>query len=182
MVIYIVLIVIVLVVIYAVFLYNSFIKLNNKVEEAFSIMDVYLKKRWDLVPNLVRVVKGYAKYEKNILEEVTKLRSSNYDNMSNDEKLKINLKLPTDISKVMVLVEKYPDLKAKDNFLDLNNKLVKIEDNIVNARKYYNGTVRIFNNKVEMFPNNIFAKVFGFRSKQMFEAKDGEREKVKVKL
>ena len=92
------------------------------------------------------------------------------------------MKLSTDISKVMVLVEKYPDLKAKDNFLDLNNKLVKIEDNIVNARKYYNGTVRIFNNKVEMFPNNIFAKVFGFRSKQMFEAKDGEREKVKVKL
>ena len=182
MVIYVVLIIIVLVVIYALVLYNSFIKLNNKVEEAFSIMDVYLKKRWDLVPNLVRVVKGYDKYEKNTLEEVTKLRSSNYDNMSNDEKLKVNLKLSTDISKVIVLVEKYPDLKAKDNFIDLNTKLLKIEDDIVNARKYYNGTVRIFNNKVEMFPNNIFAKVFGFRSKQMFEAKDREREKAKAEL
>lgn len=182
MVVYIVLIIIVLVVIYALVLYNSFIKLNNKVLEAFSIMDVYLKKRWDLVPNLVEVVKGYAKHEKNILEEITKLRSSKYDDMSNDEKLKVNLKLAIDISKVRALVEEYPELKAKDNFVDLNTNLVKIEDDIANARKYYNGTVRIFNNKVEMFPNNIFAKVFGFKSKDIFDVENKERENVKVEL
>ena len=180
--IYVVVAVIIIIVIYAIVLFNSFASLDNKVKEAFSTMDIYLKKRWDLVPNLVEVVKAYAKHEKDTLEEITKLRSNIYDDMSNDEKIKTNIKLNRDIDKIMLLVEAYPELKASDNFKDMSDKLVKIEDDIANSRKYYNGTVRIFNNKVEMFPNNIFAKIFGFKSKPMFEAKINERENVDVKV
>ena len=180
--IYVVIAVIIIIVIYAIVLFNSFSSLDNKVKEAFSTMDIYLKKRWDLVPNLVEVVKSYAKHEKDTLEEITKLRGNTYDNMSNDEKIKTNVKLNRDIDKIMLLVEAYPELKASDNFKDLSDKLVKIEDDIANSRKYYNGTVRIFNNKVEMFPNNIFAKIFGYKSKPMFEAKISEKENVDVKV
>ena len=180
--IYVVIAVIVIIVVYALVLFNSFVKLNNKVKEAFSTMDVYLKKRWDLVPNLVEVVKGYAKHEKETLKEVVSLRGNVYDDMSNDEKINANIKLSRGISKIMVLAEAYPELKASENFKDLSDKLVKIEDDIANSRKYYNGIVRIFNNKVEMFPNNIFARIFGFKSKLMFEAKKSERENVKVEL
>lgn len=174
--------VIIIIVVYAIILFNSFSSLDNKVKEAFSTMDIYLKKRWDLVPNLVEIVKSYAKHEKDTLEEVTKLRGNIYDDMSNDKKIATNIELSRDIDKIMVLVESYPELKASDNFKDLSDKLVKIEDDISNSRKYYNGTVRIFNNKVEMFPNNIFAKIFGFKSKPMFEAKTIERENVDVKV
>ena len=180
--IYVIIAVIIIIVIYAIVLFNSFASLDNKVKEAFSTMDIYLKKRWDLVPNLVEVVKAYAKHEKDTLEEITKLRSNIYDDMSNDEKIKTNIKLNRDIDKIMLLVEAYPELKASDNFKDMSDKLVKIEDDIANSRKYYNGTVRIFNNKVEMFPNNIFAKIFGYKSKPMFEAKISERENVDVKV
>ena len=180
--IYVVITVIIIIVIYAIVLFNSFASLDNKVKEAFSTMDIYLKKRWDLVPNLVEVVKAYAKHEKDTLEEITKLRGNIYDDMSNDEKIKTNLKLNRDIDNIMLLVESYPELQASDNFKDLSDKLVKIEDDIANSRKYYNGTVRIFNNKVEMFPNNIFAKIFGYKSKPMFEAKISERENVDVKV
>lgn len=180
--IYVVIAVIIIIVIYAIVLFNSFSSLDNKVKEAFSTMDIYLKKRWDLVPNLVEVVKSYAKHEKDTLEEITKLRGNTYDNMSNDEKIKTNVKLNRDIDKIMLLVEAYPELKASNNFKDLSDKLVKIEDDIANSRKYYNGTVRIFNNKVEMFPNNIFAKIFSYKSKPMFEAKISEKENVDVKV
>ena len=180
--IYVVIAVIIIIVIYAIVLFNSFSSLDNKVKEAFSTMDIYLKKRWDLVPNLVEVVKAYAKHEKDTLEEITKLRGNTYDNMSNDEKIKTNVKLNKDIDKIMLLVEAYPELKASNNFKDLSDKLVKIEDDIANSRKYYNGTVRIFNNKVEMFPNNIFAKIFSYKSKPMFEAKISEKENVDVKV
>ena len=180
--IYVVVAVIIIIVIYAIVLFNSFASLDNKVKEAFSTMDIYLKKRCDLVPNLVEVVKSYAKYEKDTLKEITKLRGNIYDDMSNDEKIKTNLKLNRDIDKIMLLVEAYPELKASDNFKNLSDKLVKIEDDIANSRKYYNGTVRIFNNKVEMFPNNIFAKIFGYKSRPMFEAKISERENVDVKV
>ncbi len=180
--IYIVIVIIVLIIIYTLVLFNSFVSLNNKVKEAFSTMDVYLKKRWDLVPNLVEVVKSYAKHEKETLKEVVSLRGNVYDDMSNDEKINTNIKLSRGISKIMALAEAYPELKASENFKDLSDKLVKIEDDIANSRKYYNGTVRIFNNKVEMFPNNIFARIFGFKSKPMFEAKSSERKNVKVEL
>lgn len=162
--------------------YNSFVKLSNGVKEAFSTMDVYLKKRWDLIPNIVGTVKGYAKYEKDTIKEVVELRNSAYDKMSEEEKIRTNEQLSSGISKIMVLAEAYPDLKANENFKDLSNQLTKVEDEIANSRKYYNGVVRIYNNKVEMFPSNIFAGLFGYKSKTMFEANVNERENVKVEL
>lgn len=174
--------IIALLVIYVLITFNGLIRIKNKVNEAFSTMDVYLKKRWDLIPNIVETVKGYAKHEKSTLEEVIKLRNSNYDNMSNEQKIKTNEKISKGITKIMALSEAYPDLKANDNFKDLSNQLTKIEDEIANSRKYYNGTVRDFNNKVEMFPSNIIASMFGYKVKKMFEANADERENVKVSL
>ena len=178
-----IIIAIVVIILIALFVtYNSFVKLNNKVKEAFSTMDVYLKKRWDLIPNIVETVKGYAKHEKSTLTEVVKMRNSAYDNMTDDEKIKTNEKLSSSIFKIMALAESYPDLKANENFKDLSNQLSQIEDDIANSRKYYNATIRDFNNKVEMFPSNVIAKIFGYKSKNMFEANEEERQNVKVNL
>ncbi len=178
-----IIIAIVIIILIALFVtYNSFVKLSNKVKEAFSTMDVYLKKRWDLIPNIVETVKGYAKHEKDTIKEVVNLRNSAYDRMSNDEKIKTNEQLSKGINKVMALAESYPDLKASENFKDLSSQLTKVEEDIANSRKYYNATVRIYNNKVEMFPSNIIAKIFGYKSKNMFEASEEERENVKVEL
>ena len=153
--IYIIIGIVVLLIIYIIALYNSFVQLNNKVDEAFSTMDVYLKKRWDLIPNIVETVKGYSKQEKETLTEVVKIRSNSYDDMNINDKVNVNTKLSGDINKLMALAEAYPELKANENYLDLSNKLTEIEEDIANSRKYYNGSVRIYNNKVEMFQNNI---------------------------
>lgn len=179
---WIILAIIILIIIYAFILYNNFISLNNKVKEAFSTMDVYLKKRWDLIPNLVETVKGYAKYEEETLTRVTKLRNTVYNKMTNDEKIINNEELSNDVSKIMALKEAYPELKANENFIDLSNKLTKIEDDIANARKYYNGTVRIYNNKVQIFPNNIFAKIFNYKTKRMFEASLEDKQNIRINL
>jgi LemA protein len=179
---WIILAIIILIIIYAFILYNNFISLDNKVKEAFSTMDVYLKKRWDLIPNLVETVRGYAKYEEETLTRVTKLRNTVYNKMTNDEKIINNEELSSDVSKIMALKEAYPELKANENFIDLSNKLTKIEDDIANARKYYNGTVRIYNNKVQMFPNNIFAKIFNYKTKRMFEASLEDKQNIRIEL
>ena len=168
--------------IYIFITYNSFIKLSNIVQEAFSTMDIYLKKRWDLVPNLVEVVKGYASHEKAVLEQVTTLRTNTYQNMSMDKKINVNEQLTQGISKIMAISESYPDLKANQNFLELSRELTKIEDEIANSRKYYNGSVRIFNTKIQIFPNNIIAKLFNFKEANMFEANIEEKNNVKVDL
>ena len=179
---WIILAIIILIIIYAFILYNNFISLDNKVKEAFSTMDVYLKKRWDLIPNLVETVRGYAKYEEETLTRVTKLRNNVYNEMTNDEKIINNEELSSNVSKIMALKEAYPELKANENFIDLSNKLTKIEDDIANARKYYNGTVRIYNNKVQMFPNNIFAKIFNYKTKRMFEASLEDKQNIRIEL
>ena len=178
--IYIVIAIVVIIVLYALITYNNFIKLKNTVKEAFATMDVYLKKRWDLIPNIVETVKGYAKHEENTLKEVVELRNSSYDSMSDDEKVKANQKISKDINKIMLLAESYPDLKANTNFQDLSRELSKVEEDIANSRKYYNGAIEMFNNKVEMFPSNIFAKLFGYKPKEMFETDEQERENIKV--
>lgn len=179
---YIILIGIACFVLYAFVLYNSFVNLNNKVKEAFSTMDIYLKKRWDLIPNLVETVKGYASHEQNTFQEVIHLRNDVYDTMSDDKKMKTNESLTKEISKIMLLAESYPELKADKTFRDLSIELTKAEEDIANARKYYNGVIRIYNNKVEMFPNNIFAKLYGYKVKAMFLANEEERNNVKVNL
>lgn len=179
---YIIIAVVILIIIYVLALYNSFVRLNNKVKEVFATMDVYLKKRWDLIPNLVEIVKGYAKHEHDTLSNIVQLRNISYNNMSNEEKIKTNQDIPSDINKIMAIAENYPDLKANYNFIELSRELSKIEDDIANSRKYYNGVVRIYNNKVEIFPNNVFARLFGYKSLAMFEADKSERKNVEIEL
>ena len=145
-------------------------------------MDVHLKKRWDLIPNIVETIKGYVKHEQETLEEVINLRNNSYDKMNADDKIAVNNKMSQEISKLMAIVESYPDLKASENFKDLSNQLTKVEEDIANARKYYNGTVRNFNDKVQMFPSNIIAKILGYKTKNMFEVSENERENINIKL
>ena len=174
--------VIAIIVIYFLFTFNKLIRLNNNVKEAFATMDVYLKKRWDIIPNLVETVKGYAKHESETLESVIKMRNTSYDSMSAAEKLNTNEELNRSLSKIIALTENYPEIKADKNFIKLSNELITVEDEIANSRKYYNAVVRMFNNKVEIFPNNIIAKLFRFKSEKMFETSSTERENVKVEL
>lgn len=173
-------VVLVIILLFIIIMYNNFVNLNNMVEEAFSTMDIYLKKRWDLIPNLVEIVKGYAKHEKEIFNQITSLRANSYDTLSTGKKININEQLTQEISKIMLISENYPDLKASENFLQLSHELSKIEDEIANSRKYYNGTVRILNNKIQMFPSNIIANIFGFKPANMFEANADEKNNVKV--
>lgn len=182
MILYVVIAVIALLVIYLIVQYNAFVKTNNIVKEAFSTMDVYLKKRWDLIPNLVEVVKGYAKHEKETFNQITSLRTNSYDSLPMDKKINVNQQLGQGITKIMAIAENYPELKANENFAKLSAELTKIEDEIANSRKYYNGAVRELNNKIQMFPSNIIAGVFGFKQANMFEINAEERDNVKVSL
>jgi len=177
---YIIIGIVALLLIYVFATYNSLIKLQNIVKEAFSTMDIYLKKRWDLVPNLVEVVKTYAKHEKEVIEKITEIRTNSYENMTIDKKININEQLTQGLSTIIAVSENYPELKANENFLGLSKDLTKIEDDIANSRKYYNGSVRIFNTKVQMFPSNIVASIFGFKNANMFEANAEEKNNVKV--
>ncbi len=163
--------------------YNSLIRRKNSVEEAFATMDVYLKKRWDLIPNIVSAGKGYAKHEAETLERVISARNVRYSDMSEDEKISANSEIAKGLASINVLAEQYPDLKANQNFLDLNAQLQQTEEDIANARKYYNAVVRDYNNKIEMFPSSIIASMFKFGKKQMFNIENAsEKEAVKVEF
>ena len=182
MLIYIIIGLIVLLIIYIFVIYNSFVNSSNMVNEAFSTMDVYLKKRWNLIPNLVEIVKGYASHERKTLEEIVKIRENNYENMSSNDKINSYTETYPRVEKLLALAEQYPELKASTQFKNLSDNLTKVEDEIANSRKYYNAVVRMFNKKAEMFPKNIFAHIFGFKAKKMFEAKAEERENINIKL
>ncbi|MBQ6546713.1 MAG: LemA family protein [Bacilli bacterium] len=179
---YIIIAIVILLLVYIFVTINSFVKLKNQVKEAFATMDVYLKKRWDLIPNIVETVKGYAKHEKDTLEDIAKLRNQIYDNLDNSEKIDTNKQVAPQISKLIALAEAYPELKADKNFRDLSNQLSQVEDEIAHSRKYYNATVRVYNNKVQMIPSNIIAHLLGYKAEKMFEAKEEEKENIKVEL
>ncbi|MDR1782382.1 MAG: LemA family protein [Bacilli bacterium] len=161
--------------------YNSLINLRNRVQEAFSTMDVYLKKRYDLIPNVVETVKGYAKHEKSTLENVIKARNSAMSATSADEELAKQGELTQTLGKLFALAEQYPDLKANQNFLELQNQLETVEVDIANARKYYNGSVLQYNNKIQQVPSNIVASLFKFTVEKMYEV-DSEEERKNVKV
>ncbi len=167
---------------YVINTYNKAVKLRNYVREAFSTMDVYLKKRWDLIPNLVETVKGYAQHEKGVLEEVTNLRTKNYGSMSENEKLEANMQLGVALPKILAVAENYPDLKANQSFAQLMSDLSSIENDIANSRKYYNGTAREYNTFLEVFPSNIVCGIFGFQQFRLYEISETERENVQVKF
>ena len=173
---------IIIIFIYFLLTYNSFIRLKNSVKEGFATMDVYLKKRWDLIPNLVNVVKGYAKHESETLKNVVSLRNLSYDKMSSGDKIDTNEKLAAGLSRLMAIAENYPDLKASQNYMNLNSELSKIEEDIANSRKYYNAVVKKMNTMVEMFPSNFIAAMYGFKQSVMYEANSAERDSVKVEM
>lgn len=162
-------------------MYNSFIKLKNNCEEAFSTMDVYLKKRYDLIPNLVETVKGYAAHEKETLESVIAARNMAQSAGTMEEKLEGENMLAGSLKSLFAVAESYPDLKANTNFMDLQGQLKAVEEDIANSRKYYNAVIKQFNTKCEMFPSNIIASIFKFEKKPMFEV-DAPEERQNVKV
>lgn len=167
----------------AINMYNGFVQSKNVVEEGFATIDVYLKKRYDLLPNLVNTVKGYAKHESETLEKVISARNTYMTAGSIDAKIENENVMAGALSKLFALSEAYPDLKANQNFLNLQGEIKKIEEDLVQARKYYNATVKIFNIKCETFPSLIIAKFMNFTKFPYFEIKnDVERENVKVEF
>lgn len=167
------------VIVWAVTIYNRFVKRKNVVQEAWSGIDVQLKRRSNLIPNLVEVVKGYAKHEAETLSKVTAQRTGN----SVAERGAHETEVSKAIQSLLAVAEAYPDLKANENFLDLQNNLDEIEGHIQSARRFYNGAVRDLNILVESFPSNLIANIFNFRAAQFFEIElDSERQVPQVKF
>jgi LemA protein len=174
--------IVVLLAIIVIVLYNSLIGKKNQVEYAFGGMDVMLKKRYDLIPNLVSTVQQYATHEKELLEKVTALRvQALQDNLSDDEKVALDNQISGALGKIMVTVESYPELKANENFLQLQASLNEVEEQISAARRAYNAAVTDYNNGIEMFPTNIMAGMMNFKRKQVFEISEVERQNVNVR-
>ena len=162
-------------------MYNSLIDKKNQVENSFSTVDVMLKKRYDLIPNLVATAKNYMNYEGSTLEKITKLRAKAVSGgISSDEKVAINNEIGKAMGSIMVAVENYPELKANENFIHLQRTLNESEEQISAARRTFNAAVVDYNNAVEMFPTNIIAGMMGYSRKSVFEASDDERKNVDV--
>lgn len=179
----IVLIIIGLVVVFVIALYNSLIRLRNRTQNAWSDIDVQLKRRYDLIPNLLETVKGYAKHEKELFENVTKARTAAMGATTVEEQAKTENMLTGALKSLFAVAENYPDLKANENFLELQRELTDTEDKIQAARRFYNSMVTEFNTKLEVFPNNMIAGMFPFEKFEFFEVEDAvERENVKVKF
>lgn len=173
-------------VIIAVFLYNSLVRSRNRVDEAWSDIEVQLKRRYDLIPNLVETVKGYAKQESGVLENVTKARTMAMQSGSApmEERLKDENMLSGALKSLFAVAESYPDLKSNQNFMQMQADLTTTEDKIQAARRFYNGTVRDYNTKLQTVPTNIFASMFGFKVREFFDIdeKGPEGQPVKVQF
>jgi LemA protein len=160
----------VLLILWVAFMYNSLIRGRNHCDEAWSNIDTELKRRYDLIPNLVNAVKGYAAHEREVLERVTQARTAavasqgSPASQARDENVLVD-----SLRRLLAVVEKYPDLKANQNFLDLQEELVNTEDRLQRARRFYNGNVRDYNNRVEVLPSNIVARCFGLKKREFFE-------------
>ena len=172
-----------LILVWYVVTYNSFVSLNVKCDEAYSTMDIYLKKRYDLIPNLVETVKGYAKHESVTLENVVAARGMAVNARTPQEKAAAEGTLSGALSRLMAISESYPELKANTNFLDLQNQLKTMESEIANSRKYYNGVVKSYNIKCQSIPSSIVASLAHFQTRPLFEITDqAERANVKVQF
>ena len=175
-------IVVVLLIILFVGAYNSFVRLKNVVEEAWATIDVYLKKRYDLIPNLVETVKGFAKHESETLQKVIASRNIAMQASTGEAKIAAEKELTNNLKTLFnVVAEPYPQLQANTNFLDLQNQLKQIENELASARKYYNGTVKTLNTKIEMFPSNLVASMMKLKKYPYFEL-DSEEERKNVKV
>lgn len=178
----IIIVVLVLIILSIISTYNELVRLRNKVKDQWSQIDVQLKRRCDLIPNLVETVKGYAKHEKGTLEAVIKARNTFLTAKSPEDEMKASKEITTALNKLFALAEAYPDLKANENFISLQNTLSETEDKISYARQFYNDNVMNYKNKIEMFPSNIVAGIFNFKPEPFFEATEEERKNVEVKF
>ncbi|OGY46402.1 MAG: hypothetical protein A2840_00880 [Candidatus Buchananbacteria bacterium RIFCSPHIGHO2_01_FULL_47_11b] len=178
----IILVVVAAVVLWLISVFNSLIKLKNQTQEGFSDIDVQLKRRHDLIPNLIETVKGYATHERELFEKVTQARTAAINAQGVNEKIKTENMLSETLKSIFAVAENYPDLKASQNFLKLQDELSDTENKIQAARRFYNGQVRDFNTKIQIFPNNLVASLLGFGKFDFFEAGSGERENVSVKF
>ena len=174
-------VILILLIIFLIGLYNTLIRLRNQVDNAWSQIDVQLKRRHDLIPNLVETAKGYMQHERGTFEAITQARSQAMGAKSVSEASKAEGALAEALSKFMLVVENYPDLKANQNFLSVQEELTSTENKISFARQSYNDQVLFFNNKIQMFPSNIVANMFNFGKRDFFElASPAEREVPKV--
>lgn len=160
--------------------YNSLVSLRNKKDDQWSQIEVQLKRRADLIPNLVETVKGYAKHEKGTFEDVIKARNTYVSASTPEEEMKASGEVTSALNKLFALAESYPDLKANENFLSLQNDLKETEDKISYSRQFYNDAVLSYNNKVQMVPSNIVANIGGFQKAPFFEANEQDKETPKV--
>lgn len=169
-------------VLYVVAVYNGLVRLRNRVSEAWSDIDVQLKRRYDLIPNLVSTVKGYAAHESGVFQKVTEARAQAMQAGSTQAKAQAENMLSETLKSLFAVAEAYPDLKANQNFLELQRELSDTENKIQASRRFYNGNVLELNNKIDMFPSNIIAGAFNFGKKEFFEVAEAEKEPVKVQF
>lgn len=176
------LIILIVLVLMLVLMYNSLVAKKNQVENIFGSVDAVLKKRYDLIPNLVASVSKYMEHEKSLLEKVTQLRSeANKPNISEHEKIALDAKVTSALGSIMIAVENYPDLKANENVMHLQHSLNEIEEQISAARRAYNQAVTDYNNAIEMVPTNFMASAMNYRRKEVFVIPEEERKNVNVK-
>jgi LemA protein len=164
--------------VYLIATYNGLVKLNVRVEEAWSDITVQLKRRYDLIPNLVNTVQGYAKHESGVFQKVTEARANALSAQGPVESAKAENMLTEALKSVFAVAEAYPDLKANENFKHLQEELVDTEDKIQASRRFYNGSARDLNIKIKVFPNNLFANSLGFKEREFFEVEESEQEAV----
>jgi LemA protein len=167
---------------YVISIYNKLAKSKIRVSEAFSTMDVFLKKRWDLIPNIVESVKGYVKHEDSLFRDIAELRSNAISAKTNKEKFEFEQQASQNISSLIAIAESFPELKANKGFNELREELVQCEEDIANARKYYNAVVKEYNTSIVIFPAAIVAKMFGHKEMEMFRIDDSERQNVKIEF
>lgn len=168
------------VVVVSITIYNSIIRRRNQVENAFGGMDAQLKKRYDLIPNLISTVKQYMQHERDLLEKITQLRTRAISESNTDERIGIDNKIADAMKQLMISVENYPDLKSNINFIDLQRALNEVESQIAASRRAYNAAVTDYNNGIETFPNSIIAGMSNFSRKRVFEIQEVERQDVDV--
>ena len=174
--------VVILLAVYFIATYNGFVVLKTRIQEALSGIDVQLKRRADLIPNLVESVKGYAKHEKEVFENVTAARSALLSAQSPADKAEANNQLTGALKTLFAVAENYPELKASNNFIQLQQELTDTEDKVAYSRQFYNSNVTDFNTKIATFPSSIIANMFGFKPFEFFTAADEDRKKVDVKF
>ncbi len=163
-------------------LYNKLAKQKIVVEEASADIETFLKQRYDMIPNLVEIVKGYAKHEQETFKQITEMRAKAMSAGSLSEKMEVEDQLTKAVSKIIAVAENYPELKANTNFLDLQTSLKGLEDDIQKSRRFYNGAARDFNTLIAVFPNNLLSGIFGFSKLPFFEASEDEKKNVEIKF